>query len=67
MPWFIIPIATHESRVSTHRTDTQENKTNTGGIIMNCDYLRNCSMMLYFSIRLLDGRAMAIMSSVTLG
>lgn len=37
-----------------------------GLAVMNRDNLRNCSMMLYFSIRWLDGRAMATMSSVTL-
>lgn len=34
--------------------------------LMDSSYLWNCSMMSYFSIRWLDGRAMATMSSVTL-
>lgn len=53
------------SNVPVDCTNTQASHTNRGGL-MNSSYLWNCSMMLYFSIRWLDGRAVAMMSSVTL-
>ena len=59
-------IQAHDSSIYSWIIQTLHTHTNIAGLNLKSDYLWNCSMMLYFSIKCLDGRAMAIISSVTL-